>query len=196
MNSPRSCHRRAFLGGLSGLALLPAQVARADYPSTVQQIDRLPKPRPDAPVISDPQVLFTIHGSIDTNTIVYAMSQDSGEEPVSVYWRRFTSGGIRQPLSFLEKRFAYGVETTGPDVDGTLTVRVTSYAERPISVKAGADGKYVATIAMGEATVQLAFVFLTFDNTGLVPRVVSADVYGRDTRTGRFMREHFFVSSP
>lgn len=69
-----------------------------------------------------PNQLFYLQRDPNANTVVYQLNvNDAGkideDEPVRMFWLRYAEHGERQDLSFIQRRFAYGLTTQklGPD---------------------------------------------------------------------------------
>ena len=68
------------------------------------------------PVPSEPNQIFFLQRSMNSNTIVYAVRLDSDlkldrRDPVEIFWRRFNDNGERLPITFAERNLAFGVRT-------------------------------------------------------------------------------------
>ena len=62
-------------------------------------------------------MLFYVQRTINSNTIVYTLNQDKDgnlneAEPIKVYWIKYAQGGKVDPLTYIQKNYAYGVEST------------------------------------------------------------------------------------
>jgi phosphatidylglycerophosphate synthase len=57
---------------------------------------------------------FYVQRTPNTNTIMYELNMKNGtlddDNPVHVYWIRYANGGGTQELSFIQRKFAYGVK--------------------------------------------------------------------------------------
>ena len=72
--------------------------------------------------------LFKIERSKDNNQIFYDLNIDSTgvlnrKNPIHVYWLKNTEGGITKPLTWIQKKYAYG----NPTIPQALGFFVTSY---------------------------------------------------------------------
>ena len=69
----------------------------------------------DFPVPNNvPGLLFYIQRDPNANTICYQLNMDergrlSEKDPVNAFWIRYTDGGIRRDLNYLQRKFAYGI---------------------------------------------------------------------------------------
>ena len=64
--------------------------------------------------------LFYVQRSQNTNTIVYDVNIDkngkpNADEPVKVYWIRYADKGQQADLSYIQRKFAYGVNSKFSD---------------------------------------------------------------------------------
>lgn len=66
----------------------------------------------------DPQgienLLFYIQRTINHNTIVYTLNQDqfgniNERQPILAYWVKYDQGGKKEPLTFIQQKYAYGL---------------------------------------------------------------------------------------
>ena len=73
---------------------------------------------------SAPERLFFVQRNPNTNTIVYdANTIENGskfnpKQPIRVYWLRYDEQGQTEPLSYLQRTMAYGVEVRAADRAG------------------------------------------------------------------------------
>jgi hypothetical protein len=169
--------------------------------TTITELEQLPQVRPDFPTPTDPNLLFYIQHSTSPNTVVYtAHIDESGtfdrEQPIDVYWRRFTSGGTRTPLTFLERVFAYGVKVHSQSSENnTITANIVSYPQRVIKIDFDDQAKPRATIEMGSHHAKLVYVYLDVDESKFLPSIRHVDVFGRDVESGRVLHEVIEPSS-
>lgn len=195
---PRSWRLQAcaFLATVIAFAQVPAS---ATYPSVVSEIAQLPKPRPDALPVTDPNVIFAIHSSSNIDTVVYALVGPPTSTSLSVqaYWRRNSrKNGVREDLSFLERQLAYGVSTTETIPGVEIEMRVNGYPERPITVRLDADKRIRALVDIGGRKAEIAFVYVTIDDSRTISRAVAVDLYARDVLTKKILLERFTLISP
>jgi hypothetical protein len=192
---------RIFLSSLAATAVLLfaacASSIATEFSSTIIQLDRLPRVRPDFPLPTDPNLLFYVQRSEGPNTVVYSARLDAAghldhARPIDVFWRRFTSGGIRVPLTFLERMFVYGVNVR-PAAPGTdaITANVVSYPKRLMKVDFDRDGRPRASIQMGDRQAKLAYVYVEVDETKTIPSIIHVDLFGLDVASGQVLHELF-----
>src|SRR5579872_3681103 len=99
---------------LALLSALPVAAWARDFTSQVSESGEIPKLRPEFKVPDEPNQLFYIQRSPNSNTVVYAARVDAHDDfdaksPVEAFWRKFNIDGSKQPLNFMERMLAYGV---------------------------------------------------------------------------------------
>ena len=85
---------------------------------TVAAQDKFPVPT------GNPNQLFYLQRTANTNTIICELNYTNNnvlnaEEPVHVFWLRYTDKGQKEELNFIQKKFAYGIKST-PDSQGKI----------------------------------------------------------------------------
>lgn len=167
-----------------------------EFSSTVTELDRLPRVRPDFPEPTDPNILFYVQRSASPNTVVYSARLDAAghvdrTQPIDVFWRRFTSGGIRVALTFLERMFVYGVNIHPAKPGANIIANVVSYPQRAMTIDLDRDGRPRASIQIGGRNAKLAYVYVDVDETTTIPSIKHVDLFGVDVANGRVLHELF-----
>lgn len=148
------------------------------------------------PTPQEPNQIFYVQRSLNSNTIVYAARRDAAggldsRNPVDVYWRRYNDEGQRQELSSLESRFAFGVKVKPvKDQPGAFKVAVVSYPERQALLKLVNGVPRLEGMVAGQPAV-LDHAWLDVDDSGSVPKVNRVDLYGSSLATGAALKESF-----
>ena len=175
---------------LALLAALPAQAR--DFTSSITESDTVPALRPEFKTPDEPNQLFYVQRSPNSNSVVYAAKLDAQGAPqvVEAFWRKFNIDGSKQPLNFIERMMAYGVKT-GRAVPGQpVTFQITSLPERILTLDMDSDKHPQALIQMGSHTARLVYVYLNVVEGGLLPKVPSLDIFGVDKSSGKALHEH------
>jgi hypothetical protein len=190
--------RRCLLTGLAAaLCLLfsPAADGRT-LKSHVTEMDQVPRVHPEYPVPSEPNQIFYIERSSNSNTVVYAANLDAQghldqHTPVIAYWRWYNVDGHRKPLNFAERMLAYGIKSVKHDgPDGSFTFRLAALPERTIYVGLDGKGRPEAFGKVENRWARLVYIYLEVDDSGLLPDVTAMDFFGIDKATGKALREH------
>lgn len=191
--------RRLVLCVAAAVSLMLTASVEADgreSTSQVTELDQIFRVRPEFPVPNEPNMLFYIERSVNSNTVVYAANLDSHgridpDAPVNAYWRWYNIDGHRKPLIFIERMLAYGVKSithSGPH--GAITFKVAAVPERTIVLDLDGHGRPEALMQSDGRWVKVVYVYLEVDDSGLLPDVTALDIFGIDKRTGKPLREH------
>jgi hypothetical protein len=143
--------------------------------------------------------LFYLQRNSNTNTVVYQLNLDEGghvnrKEPVHVFWIRYEEGGEPRELSFIQRRFAYGlkVRQTSPD---SYELRFVSYTKFPLYLtrQAGED-RYRVYVTIGRRRAVLHRIYLRIEGGSFwMPNVKYVELRGVDAATGADLVERVKV---
>lgn len=138
--------------------------------------------------------LFKIGRSKDANEIYYEVktSEDGSlnlEEPIKIYWIKSTKRGITEPLSRIQKHFAYGLkflEVTSEKAD----FQFVSYSKRTLSLRKTVDGNYGVFTEVDGKEVELERVFIQIDGgTFWFPKISRVELHARIQEAGEHVVE-------
>jgi hypothetical protein len=185
-----------FFYVLAALISLPAHGgARArQLTSLITEQDQIPRIRPEFKVPDEPNQLFYVERSVNSNTVVYAARLDAHsainpKTPVDAFWRWYNVDGHKKDLNFIERMMAYGVHTNPPRPNQPVTFTIAALPERTLTLDLDDHRHPEALIQIGAHTVKLAYVYLEIVD-GIVPSVPSFDIFGTDTASGKAVHEH------
>ncbi len=186
--------KSGILGAVIALALCGAASAR-DFTSTVTESAAIAQMRPEFKRPDEPNQLFYVQRSPNSNTVIYAARLDAKgaldkSEPVEGFWRKFNIDGSKQPLNFIERMMAYGVKQARTDKNGVTTFTIAALPERSITLNMDAAGKPQALMQAGKHTIKLSYVYLHVVEGGLMPEVPKLEIFGTDIATGKAIHEH------
>ncbi|HTC83719.1 MAG TPA: DUF4833 domain-containing protein [Rhizomicrobium sp.] len=178
---------------LAMLVALPAQAR--DFLSSVSESEEITRLRPEFKVPDEPNQLFYVQRSPNSNTVVYAAKQDArgnfdSRAPVEAFWRKFNIDGSRQPLNFIERMMAYGVRLNAHKDGQPVTFAIAALPQRRLTLSMDAQHHPQVTMAIGTRTVKVAYVYLQVVEGALLPSVPSLDIFGIDTSSGKAVHEH------
>ena len=155
-------------------------------------LDKMPTPPASA------GRLFYVQRSSNTNTIVYDANLLTNKDidsksPVNVYWIRYGEKGQREPLNYLQRTLAYGVECKSiANEPNTFDVEVAAYKKRRIKLTTNPSGAPMALMTISGKFHQLLKVYVLIEETGhLIPKVKYIELFGRDPKTGLDVYERF-----
>jgi hypothetical protein len=140
------------------------------------------------------RTLFVVRRSGNRNTVYFDLPSPVADQdqPLQIYWRLFQEGDGRvEPLNWLERRLAYGYEVTQGRKRDVIQVTFAACPARPMEIHFGPRPQAV----MGIAGVLSALreVYVTADETGLIPSVKYVDLVGVALATGLSQRERIPV---
>lgn len=147
----------------------------------------------------EPQRLFFVQRTGNTNTIVYdANTLDNGrhfnpKQPIRVYWLRYDEQGQVQPLNYIQRTLAYGVEVRKSKQPDEYEFNVVSYPKRKIRLLL--DGKFQPRAQLQingrEAWLSRVFVKIEGKKIGIIPAVKYVELFGVDAESGKAIYEKF-----
>ena len=181
---------------LALLVLVMALPADArDFTSSVVETDEIVHLRPEFKTPDEPNQLFYIQRSPNSNTVIYAAALDrhgdfDPKAPVEAFWRKFNIDGSKQPLNFMERMMAYGVRMDPVKPGQPITFSVAALPDRKLTLAMDAQHHPEALMQIATHTVKLAYVYLQVVEGGLMPSVPSLDIFGTDTESGKAVHEH------
>ena len=175
------------------LAALPAQAR--DFSSTVTESNEIVHLRPEFKVPDEPNQLFYVQRSPNANTVVYAAKLDAkgdfdSRNPVDAFWRKFNIDGSKKSLNFIERMMAYGVRIAAHKAGQPVSFTIAALPQRKLTLSWDEHHRPQATLAIGNRTLKLAYVYLQVEEGGLMPDVPSLDIVGTDIAGGKAIHEH------
>lgn len=179
------------------LAIMPAaaKATESTPADTTKNLYQMPG-NPYQALPANVSRLFYVQRTPNANTIVYELNLDDKgqpdtEQPVHPYWIRYTEGGKKDELNFIQRKFAYGL-TSKSLGNGKYDIRFVSYKKFPLTLMKGADGKYhiFATISQRQFIVNRVFVRIE-GGSFWVPNVRFVEFKGTDPATGKEVTERF-----
>ncbi len=81
------------------------------------------------------------------------------DEPIKAYWIRYAESGQKQELSYIQRKFAYGLTAKALN-NGNYDIRFVSYKKFPLTLMKTEDGKYhiFAVILQKQVMINRIFV--------------------------------------
>lgn len=157
------------------------------YADTVESKNPSPITFPKPKGISNQ--LFYLQRDPNTNTIIYELNLDgkgliNDEKPIKVYWMRYDDNGEKKELSYVQRKFAYGIRSKKIEKD-RFELRFVSYKQLPLYLsKSTTDNKYHVFINANDKNIQLDRIFIRIEGGSLwVPNIKYVDLQGVNTKT-------------
>jgi hypothetical protein len=141
-------------------------------------------------------MLFYLQRTPNSNTIVYDLNIDKDgkldtDEPVNVYWIRYTEGGVKKGLNFIQRKFAYGIKVKKLS-DEKYEIKSVAYDKHPMYLMKSDKGKYQIFTKIGDTMAALSSIWIQIEGGSFwVPNVVYIEMKGIDPATGAEKLERF-----
>ncbi len=138
--------------------------------------------------------LFYLQRTPNTNTIVYELNYKNGEidreNPIHEFWIRYQENGQRQELSYIQRKFAYGIKTTKL-ADNRYELRFVSYKKYKMYLEPGPDKKLSVYTIINNKKVMLTSIFLKIKEGGSFwsPNIEYVEVSGIEPASRLVIRE-------
>ncbi len=135
--------------------------------------------------------LFYLQRTPNINTIICELNEKNGvpdpDEPVHVLWIRYTEQKQRQELSFLQRHFAYGINSQALG-NGTYELHFVSYKKIPMYLrKSPVDNLHHVYVNIDNKQIMLNRVFIKINPGGSFwrPNVEYLEFRGVDPDNGK-----------
>lgn len=143
----------------------------------------------------NPGRLFYIQHANNHNTFVYDANLLNSkslntESPINVYRLNYKKGGIKEELSGLQRKMAYGVSITRAAVN-LFDFTLAAYPGKKFTLKLSNEGTPHVTVFINGKNIVLRKMFLYCNKLGTA--VSSINFYGKDASTGKDITENFIV---
>jgi len=154
-------------------------------------VERFPTP-PDSPVR-----LFYIQRSSNANTVVYDANLINNknlhpQSPVHTYWIRYSDKGQKEELSMIQRTLAYGLYTDMINSEmNTFEGYFLAYRKRKFVVKLDSRGVPIALFPINGKLQILKRVFVSVDESHMMPSVNYIELFGKDQISGKDVYERF-----
>ncbi|MHA4738694.1 DUF4833 domain-containing protein [Dyadobacter sp. MSC1_007] len=150
----------------------------------VAEPDEFPVPK------NVPGLLFYIQRDPNTNTICYQLNIDkqgrlSEKNPVNMFWIRYPEGGVIKELNYLQRKFAYGINSkqTG---NSSYELRSVAYSKLPLYLRKDNKNEYHVYTSIDKKECILSRVFIRIDGGSFwSPNVLYIELKGTETATGK-----------
>jgi hypothetical protein len=136
---------------------------------------------------SNETFLFYLQHTINKNTVVYELNLKnklvSDEQPVNVYWIRYSEKGQRQELNYLQRTFAYGMHSSKLP-DNSFELNFVSNKKYKIYLRMLEDGTYHIYTTINKRLVILKRIFVNIiGGSAISPKVDYVEISGVDAIT-------------
>ncbi len=137
--------------------------------------------------------LFYLQRTHNKNTIVYELNFKNGkvntEDPVHVFWLRYQERGQKEELSYIQRKFAYGLKSK-KIAENQYELSLVSYKKYKIYLQNGADGKFHVYSMINKKWSLLTKIYIqTAGGTFWSPNVEYVEITGIDPATYQVVKE-------
>ncbi len=159
-----------------------------------------PRLNTDFPVPTGiPNQLFYLQRDPNTNTVIYQLNVDNGggldeREPVRIFWLRYAEQGQRQELSFIQRKFAYGIKAKKLAIN-KYELKFAAYDKvRFYLMKSGSDNAFHVYTTVANKQIVLERIFLRIEGgTFWVPNVKYVEFKGWNAATREQVAERLSI---
>ena len=134
--------------------------------------------------------LFYLQRDPNTNTIICELNVDDDGEvikdnPIKVYWIRYQDNKEKKDLNYIQRKFAYGMESEAIG-NNRYKLHFVSYKKFPLYlIKSSVDNKYHVYVTANNKKIQLERIFLRIEGgTFWVPNVKYVELKGINQANG------------
>jgi hypothetical protein len=141
-------------------------------------------------------LLFYVQRDPDANTVIYQLNRNAeGQldeaEPISIFWIRYAQGGVRKELNYIQRKFAYGLNTKKLAKDH-YEVTFVSYDKLKLYLRKNSQGAFQVYTRINQEQAPLDRVFVRIEGgTFWVPNVLYVELKGREAASGKAVMERF-----
>jgi len=142
--------------------------------------------------------LFYLQRDPNTNTIICELNVDKNgvvdrKEPILVYWLRYAEKGEQEDLSYIQRKFAYGIQTKELAKD-QFELRFVSHKKLPMYLQRGEDKKFHVFVTVNQKKVQIERIFVRIEGGSFwLPNVKYVEIKGVNTENDAVVTERIKV---
>ncbi|MHB8260430.1 MAG: DUF4833 domain-containing protein [Bacteroidia bacterium] len=149
---------------------------------TVKETKVFPKPE------RTKTLLFYVQRTFNTNTLIYEMNMDDKglidiNNPIKIYWKNYASDGSTESLSYIQRKYAYGLEVKLTDAEKkSFVFNFVSYRKKQIYlIKSPLESRYDAFIQINNKLLVLSRIFIQIEGGSFwVPKIKYIEITGKD----------------
>ena len=131
----------------------------------------------------------------NTNTIIYELNVKNNkldaDNPIHVFWIKFAEKSQHEELTFVQRKFAYGINTKRLAED-EYEMHIVSYKKCALRLMRGADNEFHVYATINGKTAVLKRIFIRIKGGSLFfPNVQYIELSGTDVATGLAESQQF-----
>lgn len=140
-------------------------------------------PKPDVK-----NMLFYVQRTMNINTLIYEVNVDSKEEidvkePIKIYWISYAKNGEIEPLNYIQRNYAYGLEVKLLDAEKKeFCFNFVSYKKQTLYLlRSAVDNKYHVFSTLNGKLIMLTNIFIQIEGGSFwFPKVKYIEITGKD----------------
>lgn len=137
------------------------------------------------PIPKGSRVMFYIQRNGNSNTIVYELNLDQSgnlfeSNPLKVYWKRYSEGGMVKKLNVIQEKLAFGYNSIKKR-DGYFEFTLVAYPEKILFLRKTEKGYRVFT-HINKMWANLDHIYVFAEGLGVFPKVKFAEMYGSELK--------------
>lgn len=142
--------------------------------------------------------LFYLQRTPNANTIMYDLNIKDGaldkEDPVHAYWIRYTEKKQKEELSFIQRKFAYGIKSKDLG-NNKYELHFVSYKKMPLYLEYSATEKtYHVFATVGTKYMRISRIFIMINGGSFwSPNIEFVEIKGLDPVTGKEITERLKI---
>ncbi|WP_202703619.1 DUF4833 domain-containing protein [Flavobacterium sp. UGB4466] len=144
-------------------------------------------------------MLFYIQRDPNINTAIYAINyQENGKinksNPIKAYWIRYAEKGEKKDFNYLQRKFAYGIETKTLENE-EFEFKFVSYKKLALTLKKiEVDQKYHVFANVNQKKIQVEKIFVRIEGGSFwLPNVKYAEVTGIEALSNKTITERMLL---
>lgn len=138
--------------------------------------------------------LFKIGRTKDSNEIYYTINLDKkgnldSENPITVYWLKKNNGNKVEPLTWIQKKYAYGLHIIEKS-DESAKFQFVSYHKRTFELKKNKEGNFRVYTISEDRLVEVNKIYIHLDGGSFwFPVISKVDLLSKDPVTNKSVVE-------
>lgn len=142
---------------------------------------------------ADPNMMFYLQRSHNENTIVCELNVKNGklvaDDPIHVFWIRYQEKGQRAELSYIQRKFAYGINAKKLR-ENLYELNFVSYKKQKMYLMPGIDGRFHVFTSINKKQSILNKIYLEIKGgTFWLPNVEYVEISGLDPSSNLSVKE-------
>lgn len=133
--------------------------------------------------------LFYLQRDPNTNTIICQLNVDKNGQvestkPIDVFWVRFDENGQRADLNYIQRKFAYGINSRALGND-RYELKFVSYSKFPLLLAKDKNNHFKVFVTVNKKQLVLERIYVHIEGgTFWVPNVKYVEIKGKDVVSG------------